>query len=96
MEFGLSPCVTKVTYLLYKHVNPVRCTTYQLVEWQTVGVTIVISVCENPAILSSPGPVQGFDVRVVLTFQRGLTCCFILEQFHFILEAQTDVVGKWD
>lgn len=57
--------------------------------WKAAGVAVMIGVCENSAIASTLAPVEGFDFCVVLTVQRGLTCCFVLEQLHFILELQT-------
>lgn len=52
---------------------------HQLVKWKRVGITIVVSVCENPAITSALCLLQGFDIKVVLTFQRSLTCCLVLK-----------------
>lgn len=68
--------------------------TYQLLEWKTVGVAIVISICENSVISSTLGLVQSFDFCVVLTVQRGLTCCLVLEQLHFILGPPTRRHGE--
>lgn len=75
-------------------VGIVGCSTiYQLVEWETVGVAVMISVCENPAVSPAFGPVQGRDFCVVLPVQRGLTCHFVLKQLHLILEPQTEIYG---
>lgn len=62
---------------------------YQLLEWKTAGVAVMISVREDPVITSALGFVQGLDISVVLTVQRGLTCCLVLEQLHLILGPQT-------
>lgn len=51
-----------------------RSTTYQLVEWKTVGVAVMISVCENPAVSLALRLVQGLDLCVVLPVQWSLTC----------------------
>lgn len=58
---------------------------YQLLDWKAVGIAVMISVSENPAISSALGPVQSLDFQVVLTVQRSLTCFLILEQLHLIL-----------
>lgn len=62
---------------------------HQLVEWEAVGVAVMIGVRENPLIASTLGLVEGPDFCVVLAVQRSLTGCFILKQLHFILEPQT-------
>lgn len=54
-----------------------------------VGVAVVVSVRENPEVFPTLGSEQGLDFCVVLTVQRGLTYCFVLEQLHLILEPQT-------
>lgn len=80
--------------LLDDGVATVGCITYQLVEWKTVGVAVMISVCENPVISSALGPVQSLDFSVVLTVQRSLTCCLVLEQLHLILGIQRERDGE--
>ena len=64
--------------------------TYQLVDWKTVGVAVMISVCENPLIPPAFSLVKGLDVCVILSVQRCLTCCLILKQLQLILEPHTD------
>lgn len=58
-------------------------------ERKTVSVAVMISVCENPVIISAPGPVQCLYFFVVLAIQRRLTYCLILEQLHLILKQYT-------
>ena len=71
--------------------------TYQLVKGETVGVAVVISVSENPAVSSALGLVQGRNLGVILPIQRSLTCRLVLKQLHLILEhTQTERDIWWD
>lgn len=63
-------------------------------EWKTCGVTVMISVSEDPEVSPALRPVQGFDFCVVLAVQWGLTNSFILEQLQFILRAHKEHVAK--
>lgn len=58
---------------------------YQLLDWKAVGIAVMISVSENPAVSLALGPVQSLDFHMVLTVQRSLTCSLILEQLRLIL-----------
>lgn len=75
-------------------VDTAGCITHQLIERRTVSVAVVIRVCENPAISSTLAPVQSLDLCMVLTVQRSLTWCLILEQLHLILGPQTERHGE--
>lgn len=72
--------------LLRDSLNPLTSSTYHLLDWKTVGVAVVIRVCEDPAITRPLGLKKGLDFCVVLAVQRCLTRCLILKQLHFILE----------
>lgn len=65
-----------------------------MVEWLTVGVAVMVSVSEDPAVSPALGPAQCLDLAVILTVQRCLTCSLVLVQLHLKLVAHTGTCGE--
>lgn len=65
-----------------------------MVEWLTVGVAVMVSVSEDPAVSLALGSVQYLDLGVILTVQRCLTYSLVLVELHLILGAHTGTCGE--